>query len=298
MPTPAEQLARAQGLTGPLHLANGITQGELATILHEAAVESEKLLQANLRAAGNAVSRAQYQAATQGLGSLSASLWGKVGAATRAGVHGAADLAVNSQLDREYLIGMPFSAIVQYQETYFFNAFQAAEDILSRRTNGFTLAQRIYRNGIAGTLQAGKIVERGLAQQLSAREIAKQVRGLYEPGVRGGQSYAAMRLARTEINNAHHDTTIRLTKDAPWVQGYKWHLSSSHPKPDICNVYAERDHSGMGAGVYSKTAVPSKPHPHCLCYVEVVQPPREQFLRNLVNGGYDDHLSSGLGVRC
>ena len=299
MATPAEQLAYAQGVIQPGQVAEAITQGELAAVLQNAANDAAKLVEANLAKGGiGAATRArQLQAASDGLGSLSSSMWGKIGALTRSGVYHASELAVNQQIDREYLMGMPFNAIRQYEGPMFFSAYQSAEDIISRRTNGFSLAERIYRNGQATVIQVGKIVDTGLATQQSAMEIAKQVRGHFDPNVPGGTSYAANRLARTEINNAHHDTTIRTTEQQPWVLGYKWNLSSSHPKPDVCNEYADDDHVGLGSGVYKKGGVPSKPHPHCFCYLSIFQDDREQFLKKLTNGQYDNRLRD-LGVRC
>lgn len=299
MALPADELKRAQGLTQPLRLTEGITQGELAKILNQSAHEAHSLVGQNLlKGTISGQMRAkQLEAAMKGMGSLSNSMWGKIGALTQQGIYGAADLSVNQALDRDYLLGMPFKAIQMYEEEMFFSAYQSAEDIISRRTNGFKLSERIYRNGQATVMQVGQIVEQGLALQMSAKEIAARVRGHFDPGVPGGSSYAANRLARTEINNAHHDTTIRLTKDQPWVLGYKWNLSGSHPRPDECNEFAEGDHDNMGPGVFSKGNVPSKPHPMCLCYVSMVQPDRKDFTNKLVKGDYDDHLS-GMGVHC
>lgn len=299
MAIPAEQLAYAQGVTQPLRLTDGITRGELAGILSHAAHDAhdQVLMNASSPLFSRRTRAAQMQAAMQGLGSLSNSMWGQVGGLTRSGIYGAAELAANQQVDREYLMGMPFNAIRQYEQGLFFNAYQSAEDIISRRTSGFSLAERIYRNGRTTVLQVGRIVENGLAQQLSARELAARVRSYYRPDVPGGSSYAAMRLARTEINNAHHDTTLRLSKDHPWVTGYKWNLSGSHPRPDICNEYADDDHIGRGSGVFGKADVPSKPHPQCLCYVTVQQLDRDEFIRGLTTGNYDDRLRS-MNVRC
>jgi hypothetical protein len=295
----AEQVGRGFGLTQPQKLTEGIVRGDLADLMNAAANDAQKLIYANMsKGTFSGKTRAsQLTAATKGLGSLSADIWNEVHALTRQGIHGASQLALNQQLDRDFLSGMPFNAIKQYQEAMYFNAFQSAEDIISRRTNGFTLQQRIYKGGRAGVVQAAKEVETGLLLQLSAKELADRVHDLYNPNVPGGQSYAASRLARTEINNAHHDTTIRHAETTPWVYGYKWHLSGSHPRPDICNEYAEADHDGLGPGVFKKGNAPSKPHPHCLCYLTVMQPDRDEFLDSLANGRYDDHLES-LGTRC
>jgi hypothetical protein len=299
MATPAERLSYTYGVTQPLRISTGITQGEMARTLRDAAIEAQKLMEANLRRLGPNPTTRQLQAAVKGLGSLQASLWGTIGAQVKAGIHGAADLAVDQQLDREYLLGMPFNAIRQYADVMYFNAFHHAESIISRRTEGFALSERIYRNAQAGTAQAGRVVERHLARGASAKEIAAATRGLFEPETPGGTSYAAFRLGRTEINNAHHSTTIRLTKDQPWVKGYKWNLSRSHPKPDICDALAFGSSGrGYGPGEYSVRDAPGKPHPQCFCYLTILQEDREAFLNNLVNGKYDDHLGDNLGVRC
>jgi hypothetical protein len=291
--TPAEELGRSQGLVQPLRLTEGITRSELAATLRAAAQEAgERLLFA--LANGRLTEAAQLRSAIDSLGSLSQSMWGQIGSQTRAGIYNASELAASHQLDRDYLVGMPFNAIGQYADDMYFSAFQSAEDIISRRTNGFALQERIYRNGQATTAQVGKIVEQGLALQQSAKQIAQAVRAHYRPDVPGGASYAAMRLGRTEINNAHHDTTIRLSQDLPWVLGYRWNLSGSHLRPDICNVYAD---GNSDDGTWTKAKVPSKPHPQCLCYLTVEMEEPDDFQRKLTKGDYDDSLDS-LGVTC
>lgn len=298
MALPADEvLGYAQGVSQPLRITTGITRGELARTLRDAAVEAEQIMRFNLK---NPLARRQMAAAVKGLGSLSSSMWGQIGAQVKAGIHNAAQLAVDQQLDREYLLGMPFNAIRQYTDVMVFNAFHHAESIISRRTEGFALSERIRKNAKESVKQTERIVERHLARGASAREIAAATRSLFDPTVPGGVSYAAMRLGRTEINNAHHSTTIRLTKEQPWVLGYKWNLSRSHPKPDPCDALALGSSPGrnFGPGEYSVKDAPGKPHPQCLCYLTILQPDREEFLDNLIQGRYDKHLGDNLGVRC
>jgi hypothetical protein len=194
------------------------------------------------------------------------------------------------------LSGVPPYALQQMVPYMYHNAAQSVDDIISRRTNGYTLAERIYANGKVSTKQVGRIVERGLARQVSAKQLAGQVKGFYRPDVPGGASYAAMRLARTEINNAHHTTTIRLTKDKPWVTGYKWNLSRSHPKPDPCDALAGHN-EGLGPGVFSKGNAPDRPHPQCLCYLTHLYLDDEEIVNNIANGDYDSYLEDH-GVTC
>lgn len=299
MASPKEELKKAQGLAQPLRMTEGIVNGDLAKVLTDASAEAHKMIAQNLlkQGVGAQMRAKQLQAATEGLGKLSAAMWGKIGALTRSGIYGAAELAADQALDRDYLTGMPFKAIQQYADEMYFSAYQSAEDIISRHTNGFTLQQRVYRNSQATVMQVGKIVDQGLALQLSAREIAARVRQYVSPLTPGGVNYAAKRLARTEINNAHHDTTIRLTEVQPWTLGYQWNLSGSHPRPDICDSYAHDDHDDMGEGVFAKDNVPSKPHPQCLCYISIVQEDQKEFDKKLIQGKYDSYLKD-MGVSC
>jgi len=85
----------------------------------------------------------------------------------------------------------------------------------------------------------------------------------------GSIEYNALRIARTEIATTNREVIYELYKDDPNVKGYKWILSPSHPKPDICDVYAEHN-EGLGKGVWRKP--PSTPHPNCFCGIEEYPP--------------------------
>jgi hypothetical protein len=128
------------------------------------------------------------------------------------------------------------------------------------------LSLRVYRNSSTAAETVNSIVRQELIRGTSARKIAARVRPLIDPNTRGGVSYAAMRLGRTELNNAFHSAQLA-EADRDWVNGVKWNLSNSHPRTDICNIYAEHKEDELPRGVWSKGSVPSKPHPHCLCYM-------------------------------
>lgn len=298
MGEPAEDLGRTFGLDEPLRITEGITHKHMRLILNEAAADAEaavvdSVARGNL---GAVVTAKQQKAVIAGLAEVTDEMMGKTGKVIQAGMYQQGFLAAEQGLDLDLLGGMPPLAAIQLAEVIHFEAAQAVEDIISRRTNGFTLSERIYRNGKKTTAQVGKIVEKALARQLSARQLAAQVKKFYKPNTPGGASYAAMRLARTEINNAHHDTTIRMAHDKDWVIGFKWHLSGSHAVPDECNEYAAHS-EGLGEGVFAKGNVPSKPHPQCLCYLTHVSDDMEKFLHDLANGKHDQYLSK-RGVRC
>lgn len=299
MALPEEHLARVQGLTSVVRLTEGITGPQLGAILDDAGEAAADRIAFNLAkdTVSGKVTAAQLKGVMDGIEPISHEMWGQIGKVTVVGMHEAAALATDQAIDRDLLLGMPGNGIVQYAPSMFIDASQGVEAIISRRTFGFPLAERIYANGLVGVKQAARIVERELVLQRSAKEIAKQVRHLYDPNVPGGQSYAAKRLARTEINNAHHTTSIRHSQDRPWVVGMRWNLSSSHPRPDDCDDYAKKDHDRLGPGVYAKGNTPRRPHPQCLCYLTHLQVDEDVFISGLVQGKYDPWLSA-KGVTC
>lgn len=114
-------------------------------------------------------------------------------------------------------------------------------------------------------------------------------------------------IARTEAANAYHKAQIKMTEEDKDLVGYKWRLSRSHPKPDICDYYANVNY-GVGKGIHPKDKVPrQKAHPNCMCYLEPVYKweirglPREKpridkrvlyrfapkYIKELVRQGYD-----------
>lgn len=130
------------------------------------------------------------------------------------------------------------------------------------------LSGKVWKNVNTNAGRVQRIVQKHLITgTVNAKELANDVKRLIDPSTPGGVSYAAMRLARTEINNAFHDRQRTIAQERPWVKGVKWNLSKSHPAPDICDVYAREHSEGMGKGIYLSHEVPDKPHPHCLCWM-------------------------------
>ena len=288
-----------QGLVAPARLTEGITNRQMAILLKEASEEASDVID-TLVTSSTFTSQSrlrQISAIRAGITPISTELWTKTGKITEVGMFQQAQLAADQAMDRDFFLGMPGLAVTQYARHMHIDAAAGIQSVLSRRTSGYTLAERIYANGKVSTAQVGRIVDRGLILQKDARTIAKEVRGYYSPDVPGGASYAAMRLARTEINNAHHHTTIRMSEARPWVQGYEWNLSKSHPRPDPCDALAEADDYGMGPGKYPKGSAPDRPHPQCLCYLTHVQEDDDAFIDKLSNGQYDSWLEE-RGIAC
>jgi hypothetical protein len=170
----------------------------------------------------------------------------------------------------------------------------AIDTALARmRLSELPLSERIYRSSVWMGGRLGKLINETLASGIDARAFAKRARDWFNPATPGGVRYAALRLARTEINNAFHAMTAKKAQDTPWIPNCEWHLSGSHPTPDECNAIAERD-TGFGEGVYKSEDVPVRPHPQCMCYITPKPIDEDDFVENFLKGDYDDFLDKEL----
>lgn len=165
-------------------------------------------------------------------------------------------------------------------------------ELMLRRfnTEQISLSQQVYRTEKLASGWVDEKVNLALGRGLTAREIAKEVKDSIRPDVPGGVSYAAMRLGRTEVNNAFHTAAIVSSVDKPWVSGQQWHLSGSHPKKDICNLLAEDNKFGLGKGIFPRDNVPKKPHPQCLCYLAPQLQDEDEFVAAFASGAYDTYF--------
>lgn len=142
---------------------------------------------------------------------------------------------------------------------------------LDRTRRAQALSPRVYRNAALSRGAVERMIRAGIIQGLSARELAADVRQYISPSTPGGVSYAAMRLARTELNNAFHEAQKEIG-EAPWIRAVKWNLSATHRTRvrggrDKCDELAEQDIYEYGPGRYPADRIPDKPHPHCLCFI-------------------------------
>ncbi|MEX0975048.1 MAG: hypothetical protein WD024_06870 [Bacillota bacterium] len=150
--------------------------------------------------------------------------------------------------------------------------------VLTRtQRDGLKLSDRIWRVGERMRNSVTRIVEDGVARGLDSRKMARQVQQYLQPGqwtqmkletrrslgVSKDVSYEAMRLARTEMNNAFHEGAILANQENPAYRGVYWRLSSNHPVADICDDMARHG----GDGFYPKGEEPMRPHPQCRCLI-------------------------------
>ena len=164
----------------------------------------------------------------------------------------------------------------------------ALEFLLRYEFGGDMLSGRIWRI----TYEAGRAIKQainiGVLEGWSSAKLSRSIRGflnepnrlyrrvrkdgtlvLSEPakGYHPGQgmyrsSYKnAMRLARTEINRAYTEGTLRYGATKPWIDGYYWRVGSGNPCP-ICS-----DENGEFYPKDEAQGIPA--HPHCMCYWEL-----------------------------
>lgn len=247
----------------------------LAEASRDASKEARQL--ADLGRTGATARSRQYRLTAAAMHNAMRDMWEGVGYLVIRGESQVAEAAAESVFSMQK--NLMSGKWAQHGDALLWQAKAGVDSYISREENTHDLSRRVYKNIALWQGQVDKRIALSLLQGKSPAEVALDVRKYIDPNVRGGVSYAAMRLARTEINNAFHFSTIRFTRENPWVRGYKWNLSGSHGRPDVCNQMADRDHDNLGRGVYKKANVPGKPHPHCLCYLTVVQMSPEEFIR-------------------
>lgn len=139
--------------------------------------------------------------------------------------------------------------------------------------NGYRLSDRIWRTSIEVRSRIDRLLDYHIARGTSAVDIAELLEPFLTPqalrqrtvrpyGTEG--SYAARRLARTEITAAAGRATVNAAAANPFVERLQWRTSGSHPGFDICDQNARGGPNGDG--IYAIAETPPYPsHPNCLC---------------------------------
>ena len=139
--------------------------------------------------------------------------------------------------------------------------------------NGYTLSDRVWRNANEVRARIDRLLDYHISQGTSAVKMAEILEEFLTVGAgsvrtrtpygRSG-SYAARRLARTEITAAAGRATVNASLANPFVSGIQWRLSASHKCCDVCDDYAAGGPNGDG--IYPPGELPTYPaHPHDLC---------------------------------
>jgi hypothetical protein len=156
---------------------------------------------------------------------------------------------------------------------------------LSNVTNSSQpLSARVYRTQFLANNWVKNQVTKSILLGDSASDIANKVKESIDPSTSGGVSYAAMRLGRTELNNAFHATAITMSQDRPWITGMEWFTSRTHDDDptEVCTQ--------LKGQIFDTDKVPEKPHPQCRCYVAPTLESATAFQNHLTAGTYRDWI--------
>ena len=266
-----------------------LTDGEVRRILNASAQEAQRLV--------NKYGSDTMRAAQIRLNHHMTEVWAGIESATKVGIGDSVYQALEFQalFDEDVFKAAGINR-AYWTRSMLATAQQGAEALISRKQNGYTLSRRVYLNNAASRRGLEDTINAALALGKSQREIARDVARYIQPNVPGGVSSAAMRLARTEVNNAYHTTAIRKAQETPWVELMIWHLSGSHPRPDECNEYADNQVSPRApVGSWKVDEVPDKPHPNCLCYVTPEAMDIDKYAKAFKAGKFDDYIDAQMG---
>lgn len=263
---------------------------QLDKVLQEASIDAEQaLLDVKGETFSATVQRIQYNFALQAIRTILHGLFLSTGDIIRDNRKDAVSVAVDAAANNE----KTFLDRIFDNDTDKQNYIDSLKQTAKRNVEATIarvylsekpLSQRVYKTEALATGQVRRLVNSSIARGDSAADIAKSVRSSIRPDVRGGIAYAAIRLGRTELNNAFHAQSIVEQEAKPWVDHMQWFLSKVH-EPDncLCEVYAKQKR-------FIKSAVPEKPHPNCRCYVVPILIDYTSFENNLLIGMYDNFL--------
>lgn len=152
--------------------------------------------------------------------------------------------------------------------------------------NGHRLSDRVWYSSRETRRRIDALLDYHIPRGTAAVDIADELEQYLTPGAarmrtrtpygREG-SYAARRLARTEVTAAAGRAAVSANLANPFVDGTDWRLSASHPRIDICDNLATLGMAGeRRRAPYPNDSVPQYPaHPHELCILipHVVEEP-------------------------
>lgn len=273
--------------------AHNPTMTEIKKVLLQGSKDADSALYevASSNTFSSGVRAAQIRLAKKEMDNLLEGMFKSVTTIIKDGQKTVAGAAANalSETDRRFLVAALSSTgdVKSYLESQKLSASIGVANAISRVTKSdIPLSARVYRTEKLANRWVQNQVNSAIMRGSSAKEIAKIAKGSIRPDTPGGVSYAALRLGRTELNNAFHATAITLSQNRPWIQEMGWYLSKTHThnplKPEICEDYARHK--------FQINSVPPKPHPQCRCYVAPILEDFDIFSSRLTSGQYNDWI--------
>jgi hypothetical protein len=271
----------------PYRGVQATTDARLRAILEATAKSIQTRVKTMPRGVGGQVRAAQLNMTLAAVNRLLSSMWtGKINPLVARAIEDSFKAAENAveTLTRVAYAALPPAAADELVGSLRASAESGIKSDLARKRRD--LSVRVFHQRALDEGRVESVIRQGLISGLSAKELADDVYKYVSPTAPGGSSYSAMRLARTEINNALHERQIQGAQ-RPGVSAVVWNLSGSHVVPDKCNVYAS--HNGSGRWPVDK--IPDKPHPQCFCYLTYITMEPSEFQAKLEAGGFDEEIA-------
>lgn len=294
-PAPQNRVQRANWLGRYLDVEAGL-DNRVKSVLTDALSHVDEAFDSVKENFSGKVRRQQYSAAKRSMRDLLSHVFGVTEDQIKTTRKEAAMAAVDATLyDERGILARIFKDPTnrqQYADSLRQTAARNVENVVARTLfSEKPLSQQVYKTEALANNLVSQAINRSLARGDSAKELAKSVKDMIDPNVKGGISYAAERLGRTELNNAFHATAIKTAQDQPWTQQMEWHLSKVHATDpgDECEMYSQQR-------FFDIERIPEKPHPNCRCYVTPVNPDYDNFENSLLSGQYDRYLDEQLGL--
>jgi hypothetical protein len=126
-------------------------------------------------------------------------------------------------------------------------------DIASKQATGLqnTMLRATY-------LQILDDIENGRGETVLQRSIRS--------AIEEKSRYYASRIAKTELHRTRITQLAKKYVADEEVQYVQIELSRTHPKTDMCDIFAKQNRYGLGPGIYPTNDCPAPPfHPHCRC---------------------------------
>lgn len=144
---------------------------------------------------------------------------------------------------------------------------------------GYRLSDRIWQTSIETRRKIDALLADGIRTGRSAFDMAAELEQFLQPNAalkRTNKPYGtnasthAMTLSRSEIAFAHSNATRAAAYANPFVDGWDWAVSASHPKQDICDELATIDIDGNRIKEPypldgNEPVVVRDSHPNCIC---------------------------------
>lgn len=159
-----------------------------------------------------------------------------------------------------------------------------------------SLSNRIWKDLKKNQSSINVIIKEGLKNKDHPLDIAKRLEkyvnpskakefkwSVVYPGSKTKIEYNALRLARTSINHAHHQSVIEMAKRNPLVTHIEWLSAGAHGR--TCEMCSNRD-----GKIYPIDKVPQD-HPNGMCdLLEVVSDDAmmERLMNEFMDSSYDD----------